>query len=97
MEELKDLGKLVMTEGANKALQQEMLLELKKIKELPDWLRDVMSEDVKRYFNATTPVEQLLTKGAYFRTKWMLGKILEVNKLPGEKPPKQLKVARYAR
>lgn len=76
-EDLKDLGTILLTEGANKELQEDVIDNLKEIQELPEFLRDIMSEDVKRYFNASTPVEQLLAKGAYFRTKWLLNKLIQ--------------------
>lgn len=74
-DDLRDIGNIVLTEGSNRALHDEMIAELKKIQELPQFLRDVMSEDIKRYFNATTPVEQLMIKGAYFRMKWILNQM----------------------
>ena len=96
-EELDILGQIDMGSGANKELLNDVIEELRSIQELPDFLRDTMSEDVKRYFNATSPVEQLMTKGAYFRTKWLLNLIAKKgDPKPKEKKGKSVKIGRYA-
>lgn len=73
-EDLSEL-KIDVSGGGNKALQDEMFAEMRKIQELPEMWREVMADDIKRYFNATTPMEQCMIKGAYFRTKWILNQM----------------------
>ena len=73
------LGQISLSDHGNKKLQEEVFAELRSIQELPEWIRDVMSEDVKRYFNATTPLEQAMVKGAYFRMRFILNMLLKAN------------------
>ena len=58
--------------GVPKELTAAFVKALKNNQDAPEWLRATMSEDVKRYFNAATPVEQLMVKGAYNRTRYIL-------------------------
>lgn len=90
------LGMIDVSSGVNKELQEEVFHDMSQIQDLSAFLKEMMSEDIKRYFNATTPMEQLITKGAYFRTKWMLGR-LSTNVNPAKKKVGlKNKIARYA-
>lgn len=82
-----DLSKLeidLTTTGVDKKFQKEVLDALKLVPRIEDYLRETMASDVKRYFNATTPMEQLLVKGAYFRTQFLL-KLLQSADQPAKK------------
>lgn len=96
-EDLEFLGEINLSEPGNKKLQEEVFVRMRDIAEAPDWLRDVMSEDVKRYFNATTPLEQAMIKGAYFRMRFLLNMLLKANEknLVKEKPVRKV-AGRYA-
>ena len=96
-DDLNFLGEINLSEHSNKALQEEVFNELRGMQELPEWLRDVMSEDIKRYFNATTPLEQAMIKGAYFRMKFILNMLMKTNEksLQVEKKPAKIGT-RYA-
>lgn len=79
--------------GVPKELTAAFVKALKNNQDAPEWLRATLSEDVKRYFNAASPVEQLMVKGAYNRTRYLL-KLLQSTPEPKEK--KTLKSKRHA-
>ena len=95
MEDLKTLGDIDMSvSGVNPKLLSDFLKGLRGVDGAEDFIRETMSEDVKRYFNASTPMEQLMIKGGYFRMKYLL---TQLQKVDDKKPAKEMKLARYAR
>lgn len=90
-----DLSKLnidMSSKGVNPALLEEFIKGLKGVDGAEEYLRESMAEDVKTYFNASTPMEQLLAKGAYFRMKWLLGQLQKVGDKTKTSP---MKIGRY--
>lgn len=49
-------------------LQEQIMKALSNVEGYADYLRVTISKDMQRYFNAQTPVDQLLIKGAANRT-----------------------------
>lgn len=80
--------------GVPKELTADFVKALKNNHDVSEWLRLTLSEDVKRYFNAATPVEQLMVKGAYNRTRYILKLLQSSPEKPKEK--KTLRSGRHA-
>lgn len=93
--DLKAVGTLDMTiTGVNPKLLEDTIKGLKGVDGIEEFIRESMSADVKRYFTAGSPMEQLLVKGAYFRMQYLLNLL---QKDGGKKETKPAKMGRYAR
>lgn len=95
-ENLDFLGIVSMNEPVNKKLQEEVFKSMRDIDGITEWLKDTMSQDIKRYFNATTPLEQALAKGAYFRMNFMLNVLTQAENKKKEVKKSSSGIARYA-
>lgn len=60
--------------------------ELKKIEGFQSYLTNTMVKDKDRYFGATTPMEQLMTKGAFNRTMYIRSKLREKKEVKLDNP-----------
>lgn len=65
-----------LADGVDKEEEAFFYGELAKIDGLTDFLRKIMSNDMKLHF-ICPPTQQDLTKGAFYRTRDMLKKIVE--------------------
>lgn len=64
----------------NKEDERKLFDNLVKVDGFTDYLRYTLANDKDRYFTVQTPVEQLITKGAYSRTIYFLGLASNKNK-----------------
>ena len=74
--------------AADKVFDQKLFQELKGIEGLVEYLRIMTERDIHRYFNAQTPQEQLIARGAFVRAHYLKSKIMgeqgsEASKLDG--------------
>lgn len=85
-------------EKIDKDEERKLFEKLSEIDGFADYLRTTMAHDVQRYFVATTPMEQLLARGAFQRTLYLRGLLKKTNT---PKEPKEIskgmKVSRYAK
>lgn len=51
--------------------------DLKSVEGFVEYLTNFLYSDRNRYFNATTPMEQLMIKGAYNRIMYLRSKLVE--------------------
>lgn len=91
-DDLKDMKIDVTVNGVDPKLTDDFVNALKQVDGAEDYLRASMEADVKAYFNAQSPLEQAMIKGAYFRMKFILKKMQD-----GVKPTKKLKMGRYVK
>lgn len=95
LEELGNLSEVTTSEETARG-HDEMFAQLKDVEGFTDWLRNVMSNDVKRSFLAQ-PLEQAIIRGAFARTKLILGLLQKADKpSTPAKPKRSLKGKRYA-
>lgn len=76
-------------EKTNMSKEEVELLfkDIKNIQGFHEYLNNTLDADIKRYFGAGSPMEQLQVKGAYNRTLYLRSKLREV-----EKPEKPIKL-----
>jgi len=84
---------------SSKTTETELFSRLAKVEGFNDYLRDTMNRDIRRNFNASSPIEQFTTKGGYARTVYFKSLLKqkpaqEVEKI--KKPAKLGKTSRYA-
>lgn len=65
-----------VSENAKFTKEEEKLVakQLFVVEGYSEYLKSVMAKDIKRYFAASSPVEQLMIKGAYNRTLYFYTK-----------------------
>lgn len=51
--------------------EKKLFEKLAEVEGFADYLREMLSNDIIRYFKATTPMEQLMARGAYSRTLYL--------------------------
>lgn len=59
---------------------KEVFQQMGRIDGLLDFLRDVMMNDIKRYFNAATDREREIIRGGYSRTAYIRGLVIDALK-----------------
>ena len=77
VELLNMLAEFVEGEGYEFTSKQEekMFGEVKNVDGFVEYLKDACSKDIKRYFAAATPAEQIMIRGAFSRTNYLRAKI----------------------
>ena len=79
----------ILLEGLEKEKQEQIFSSISKIEGIGDLFRGLLLADMKNYFHASTPVEQLSIRGAFARTKVLrnliMGKTKEPIKLTSER------------
>lgn len=77
--------------SVDKKAEKDLFELLSDVEGFRDYLRATISDDVKRYYGATTPLEQAVIRGAVDRTRYFLKMIREravpvkTSKIPGVK------------
>ena len=71
----------------------ELFSRLNQVEGFTDYLRATLANDVKRFFKASSPAEQLQIRGAYARTLYLKGRLLK--KQESEEDPVSLPNVRY--
>lgn len=96
---LKELDIDIDVTGVGKALQEDVFKQLVSVDGIEDYLREVLASDLKRHFAANSPIEQMMVKGAYLRTMYLLKSIRKQSekKRPAPKTKSVLPSTRYAR
>lgn len=82
----------VLDEVIDKPSEEKMFAALSAVDGFAEYLRTLMAIDIKSYFSAASPMEQLIIKGSYGRTMAMKGKLVKKAVQPA-----RLKNKRYAR
>lgn len=59
----------------DKKEEEELFERLSAVDGLNDYLRSTLVRDRNRYFNASSPLEQMQIKGAFSRTAYLKGKL----------------------
>lgn len=76
----------------NKEEERDLFKRLGEVEGFTQYLRDTMNRDIRRYFNASSPMEQLSARGAFNRTNYLKGLL---NRKEAEKKiTKKLKVSK---
>jgi hypothetical protein len=82
--------------SVDKKKERELFESLAHVEGLRDYLRATIADDVKRYYAASTPLEQALIRGASDRTRYFL-KLLRERQAPVKAGSKKIPgVKRYA-
>jgi len=80
-----DFGVLLIdtVERINRSKEEDLIVldDVKKVEGFHEYLNNMLDSDIKRYFAAGSPMEQLQVKGAYNRTLYLRSKLREVNKV----------------
>ncbi len=73
------LSNLIYVEDLNvdKEFDKKIFDQLRTVEGFVDYLRIMSDRDIRRYFDAQTPQEQLIARGAFVRANYFKGKILQ--------------------
>lgn len=85
---IKLLADIIESQPTRRGKQDDEILfeELKKVEGFQDYLSNTLIADKDRYFAAGSPMEQLMTKGAYNRTFYLRSKLREKKEVKLDSP-----------
>lgn len=71
-------------DSLEKEWEETIYEDLSRVENIDDYLRSLMFQDMRRYFSASTPMEQQQIKGMYSRSVYMKGRIEKARQDDGE-------------
>lgn len=86
--------KLGIQDAIDEEYEKKIFLDLKGTDGLVQYLREAAARDKDRYFGAQTPQEQLIIRGSFARTMFLVGKIVNSDK-PTEENTTKVKGVKY--
>lgn len=90
-----DFGSLLVdsVQRINRSKEEDITVfkDIKKVDGFHEYLNNTLDSDIKRYFAAGSPMEQLQVKGAYNRTLYLRSKLRESDKPTNLESPRHSK------